>query len=181
MIHLASNSSSRALLLSNANIPFIQKAPIYDEEQISTQIAKDFAYIASKGKLEAAIKEFGLSTPLLTADSVVATEDGKILRKPKSIDDAREILKLQSGSNITIISAMHYKTESFYLTDISATYYTFAPFDRDDLENYLKSGKWQGKAGGCMVEGFCKKYIQEVEGYESTAMGLCVERLQAWL
>ena len=63
MIHLASNSSSRALLLKNANIPFIQKAPNYNEEQISTQIAKDFAYLASKGKLEAAIKEFGLSTP----------------------------------------------------------------------------------------------------------------------
>ena len=117
----------------------------------------------------------------MTADSVVATEDGKILRKPKNINDAREILKLQSGSNIAIISAMHYKTESFYLTDISATYYTFAPFDKDDLENYLKSGKWQGKAGGCMVEGFCKKYIQKVQGYESTAMGLCVERLKAWL
>jgi len=181
MIHLASNSISRAILLRNANIPFIQKAPIYDEEQISTQIAKDFVYIASKGKLEAAIKEFGLSIPLLTADSVVATEDGKILRKPKNIDDAREILKLQSGSNISIISAMHYKTESFYLTDISATYYTFAPFDKDDLENYLKGGKWQGKAGGCMVEGFCKKYIQKAEGYESTAMGLCIERLKAWL
>ncbi|MCK4442199.1 MAG: Maf family protein, partial [Sulfurovaceae bacterium] len=45
----------------------------------------------------------------------------------------------------------------------------------------LDSGLWDGKAGGCMVEGFCKKYIQKVEGYESTAMGLQVERLIGWL
>ncbi len=49
MIHLASNSISCALLLKNAGIEFIQKAPIYNEEQIKTTIAKDFAYLASKG------------------------------------------------------------------------------------------------------------------------------------
>jgi septum formation protein len=32
-----------------------------------------------------------------------------------------------------------------------------------------------------MVEGFCKPYIKNVYGYESTAMGLCVEKLKAYL
>ena len=50
-----------------------------------------------------------------------------------------------------------------------------------DLERYLESGLWQGKAGGCMVEGFCKKYIKSVDGYESTAMGLQVESLLPWI
>jgi len=181
MIHLASNSESRAKLLTQFQIPFIQKAPIYDEEQINTTIAKDFVYLASKGKLEKAIEEFGLDIPLLTADSVISTKEGEILRKPKNRDDAKRILKLQSGSQIAIISAMHYKTKNFYLCDISATYYQFAPFETKDLETYLDSGLWIGKAGGCMVEGFCKKYIQKVEGYESTAMGLQVERLLGWI
>jgi septum formation protein len=181
MIHLASNSKSRAKLLTKFHIPFIQKAPIYNEEQITTTIAKDFVYLASKGKLEKAIKEFGLETPLLTADSVISTKDGEILRKPKNRDDAKRILKLQSGSKIAIISAMHYKTKDFYLCDVSATYYQFTSFEPKDLEDYLNSGLWDGKAGGCMVEGFCKKYIQKVEGYESTAMGLQVEKLIGWL
>jgi len=103
MIHLASNSESRAKLLAQ------QKAPIYDEEQIKTTIAKDFVYLASKGKLEKAIEEFGLDIPLLTADSVISTKNGEILRKPKNIDDAKRILEIQSGSQIAIISAMHYK------------------------------------------------------------------------
>ena len=181
MIHLASNSSSRALLLNKFNIDFIQKAPLYDEEQIETKRAKDFAYIASKGKLESAIKEFGLEIPLLTADSVILSTDGELLRKPKNIDDAKRILELQSGSSMAIISAMHYKTKTFYISDVSATYYNFNSFEKDDLESYLEGGLWQGKAGGCMVEGFCKKYIKSVQGYESTAMGLSVEKLIPWL
>jgi len=181
MIHLASNSESRALLLNNFNIEFIQKAPSYDEEQITTKTAKNFAYIASKGKLEAAIKEFGLETPLLTADSVILSANGELLRKPKNIDDAKRILELQSGSSIAIISAMHYKTKEFYFSDVSATYYNFSKFETEDLEAYLESNLWDGKAGGCMVEGFCKKYIKSVQGYESTAMGLSVETLIPWL
>jgi septum formation protein len=67
------------------------------------------------------------------------------------------------------------------LVDISATHYKFAKFDEDDLQRYLDSNLWQGKAGACMVEGFCKPYIREVRGLESTAMGLQVEILLPWL
>lgn len=181
MLYLCSSSESRALLLDNFGIEYIQKSPTYDEEQITTPIAKDFVYTASKGKLAASIKEFGTDIPLLCADSVIATKDGKILRKPKNREDARAILLTQSGSEISIISSLHYHSQKYLFTDISATHYHFAPFAEDELEAYLQSGLWQGKAGGCMVEGFCKKYIRSVDGYESTAMGLQVERLLPWL
>jgi len=181
MIHLASNSESRALLLKKFGIDFIQKSPQYDEEQITTTIAKDFVYLASKGKMEAAVREFGLETPLLCADSVVAAADGTILRKAKNREDARRILNLQSGSSISIISGVHYKSRELLFIDVSATHYRFDPFDEDDLEAYLESGLWQGKAGACMVEGFCKKYIRSAEGFESTAMGLQVEVLLPWI
>ena len=181
MIHLASNSQSRALLLNKFNIDFTQQAPEYDEELITTKNAKNFAYIASKGKLEAAIKEFGLETPLLTADSVILSAKGELLRKPKNSNDAKRILELQSGSSMAIISAMHYKTKEFYLSDVSATYYNFKQFEPADLDEYIQSNLWNGKAGGCMVEGFCKKYIKSVQGYESTAMGLNIERLLGWI
>lgn len=180
-IRLCSNSESRAYLLKKFGIDFIQKAPEYDEDQIRTTIAKDFVYTASKGKMEAAVREFGLDTPLLCADSVIMAEDGSILRKPKNIEDARRILNIQSGSTISIVSSLHFKSMELLLIDTSATHYHFAPFEENDLEAYLQSGLWQGKAGGCMVEGFCKKYIRSVDGYESTAMGLQVEVLLPWL
>ena len=181
MIHLASNSESRALLLKNVGIDFVQKSPEYDEETITTTIAKDFVYTASKGKLEASIREFGLEIPLLCADTVIAAADGTIMRKAKDVEDARRILKIQSGSTISIISSVHYKSKTLAFSDISATHYHFASFEKADLEVYLKSGLWKGKAGGCMVEGFCKKYIKSVDGYESTAMGLQVECLLPWI
>jgi len=181
MIHLASNSPSRALLLQKFGIDFVQKSPSYDEEQIITEDAKTFVYTASKGKMEAAIREFGLAMPLLSADTVIAAEDGTILRKAKNRDDARAILQKQSGSRIAIVSSLHYTSQSLVFSNISATHYTFAPFDEADLEAYLESALWEGKAGGCMVEGFCKKYIESVQGYESTAMGLQVEVLLPWL
>ena len=180
-ICLCSQSESRALLLNNFGIDFIQKSPDYDEEQITTTIGKDFVYTASKGKLEAAVREFGLDMPLLCADTVIAAADGSILRKAKDVEDARRILNIQSGSTISIISSLHYRSNTLAFSDISATHYHFASFEEEDLEAYLESGQWRGKAGGCMVEGFCKKYIKSVDGYESTAMGLQVEILLPWI
>jgi len=181
MICLCSSSESRALLLNNFGVDFIQKSPEYDEEQITTTVAKDFVYMASKGKLEAAVREFGLDIPLLCADTVIAAADGSILRKAKNVEDARRILNIQSGSTISIISSLHYKSKTLAFSDVSATHYHFAPFEEADLEAYLESGLWRGKAGGCMVEGFCKKYIKSVDGYESTAMGLQMEVLLPWI
>jgi septum formation protein len=178
---LCSQSESRALLLNNFGIDFIQKSADYDEEQITTTIAKGFVYTASKGKIEAALREFGLDVPLLCADTVIAASDGTILRKAKDMADARRILMLQSGSTISIISSLHYRSKTLAFSDISATHYHFLPFEEEDLEAYLESGLWRGKAGGCMVEGFCKKYIKSVDGYESTAMGLQVETLLPWI
>jgi len=108
-IRLCSNSESRAYLLKKFGIDFIQKAPEYDEEQISTTIAKDFVYTASKGKMEAAVKAFGLDIPLLCADSVIMAADGTILRKAKNVEDARRILSIQSGSTISIVSSIQFR------------------------------------------------------------------------
>ncbi len=180
-ICLCSQSESRALLLAQFGVGFIQKSVDYDEEQISTSVAKDFVYTASKGKLEAAVHAFGLDLPLLCADTVIAAADGTILRKAKDVAEARRILNIQSGSTISIISSLHYRSNTLAFSDISATQYHFAAFEKEDLEAYLESGLWQGKAGGCMVEGFCKKYIRRVDGLESTAMGLQVERLLPWM
>ncbi len=180
-ICLCSQSESRALLLRKFGVEFIQKTAAFDEEQITTTSAKDFVYTASKGKLEAAMRKFGLEIPLLCSDTVIAAADGTILRKAKDKEDARRILTMQSGSTISIVSSVHYRSQSLLFTDTSATHYHFATFDEEDLEAYLNSGLWEGKAGGCMVEGFCKKYIQSVDGLESTAMGLQVEILLPWL
>lgn len=181
MIRLASSSITRAELLKAAGIPFIQESIDFDEDSIIATSPKNFVYQATLGKYKVNLEKFGCSDyPLLVADTVV-TAQGKILRKAKDEVDARMILETQSGSEVAIITCMIYKTPRVEIIDISSTHYFFDLFDPQEVENYLRSGEWRGKAGACMVEGFCKPYIREVRGYESTAMGLCVEILQPFL
>lgn len=181
MIRLASSSVTRAQLLRSAGIPFVQESVDFDEDAIAATSPKNFVYQATLGKYKVNLERFGCADhPLLVADTVV-TAHGKILRKAKNESDARMILQTQSGSEVDIITCMIYKTPRMELIDISMTRYFFDPFDPADVERYLQSGQWQGKAGACMVEGFCKPYIRDVKGYESTAMGLSVEILKMFM
>lgn len=181
MVRLASASITRSELLRAAGISFLQESVDFDEDSIVATSPKNFVYQATLGKYRVNLEKFGCSDfPLLVADTVV-TAQGKILRKAKDEADARMILETQSGSEVAIITCMIYKTPRLELIDISSTHYFFDIFNSQDVENYLRSGEWQGKAGACMVEGFCKPYIREVRGFESTAMGLCTEVLKPFL
>jgi len=179
-IRLCSSSETRAILLREAKIDFIQESVDFDEESIVASSPKNFVYQATLGKYKANLQAFGFADyPLLVADTVV-TSQGHILRKAKCLDDARNILMTQSGNITSIITCMVYHSKEKKIIDISQTDYLFEKFNLEDLERYLDSGDWRGKAGACMVEGFCKSYINGVRGFESTAMGLCVEVIKSF-
>jgi septum formation protein len=181
LIRLGSNSPTRALILKNFGIDFIQNGGDFDEDSIKTTNPKSFCYEATLGKFKELYKKYGVEDmPLLVADSVVTCE-GKLLRKAKDYDDAKAMLELQSGNNTSVITCMIYKSKEKEVIDLSITTYQFSEFNKEDMEEYLNSGECFGKAGAIMVEGFCKPYIKSVNGYESTAMGLCVEKLKIFL
>ncbi len=177
IIRLGSKSTSRASILTNANVKFIQNASEFNENTIMTTNPHEFVRAATLGKYVDLLEKYGVEDiPLIVADSVVCC-DGKLLRKAKNKKDARNMLELQSNNKTTIITCMIFKSEDTYLFDVSETTYEFMKFEKNDLDKYIQSGECMGKAGAIMVEGFCKKYIKDVEGYESTAMGLCIEKL----
>ncbi len=181
MIRLGSNSPTRALILKNFKIDFIQNGGTFDEDTIKTTNPKSFVYQATLGKYKELIEKYGCENmPLLVADSVV-TSNGELLRKAKDENDAKRMLNLQSGSETSVITCMIFKSKEKEVIDISITTYEFEKFDENHIEEYIKSGECFGKAGAIMVEGFCKPYIKKVKGYESTAMGLCVEKLKPFL
>ena len=181
MIRLGSNSATRASILKAHNIEFIQNGGSFDEDSIKIKDPKEFVIKATIGKYEELIKKYGYKDmPLLVADTVVSC-DGKLLRKAKDKKDARYMLKLQSNNETSIITCMIFKSKETYLYDVSTTTYTFDEFKKDDLDEYINTGLCMGKAGAIMVEGFCKPYIKKVNGFESTAMGLCVEKLIPFL
>jgi septum formation protein len=169
------------MLLSEAKIEFIQESVDFNEDNIIASSPKNFVYQATLGKYGANLSAFGFEDyPLLVADTVV-TSQGKILRKAYSLKEARDILMTQSGNITSIVTCMIYHSKNKKLIDISQTDYIFDKFNQKDLENYLKSDEWRGKAGACMVEGFCKSYIKDVRGFESTAMGLNIEVLKSFI
>ncbi len=171
---LCSASKTRAELLKSFGVKFTQSGVDFDEETIKASSPKNFVYQATLGKYRVAKERF--KENILVADTVV-TSGEEILRKAKDEDDARRILELQSDSVTSIITCTIYEKKDLFFLDISSTDYIFSKFDRNELEKYLKSGEWRGKAGACMVEGFCKPYIKEVRGLESNAMGLPVEKV----
>jgi septum formation protein len=177
VIRLGSKSPTRAFLLKSHNIPFVQNGGTFDEDSITTTDPIEFVKMATKGKFEELFQKYGcVDMPLLVADSVVVCE-GKLLRKAKDKEDARAMIELQSGNKTSVVSCMIFKSPTTYLFDISTTTYQFFPFEKEAIESYISSGECMGKAGAIMVEGFCKPYIKNVKGYESTAMGLCVEKI----
>jgi septum formation protein len=91
------------------------------------------------------------------------------------------MLELQSENKTSVITCMIYKSKEKEVINLSITTYQFSEFNKEDMEEYLNSGECFGKAGAIMVEGFCKPYIKSVNGYESTAMGLCAEILKIFM
>lgn len=168
------------MILREAGVEFLVGENEFDEERLEAKNPREFVYQATLGKHESARQRYGVEVPLLVADTVVVCR-GELLRKAKNPAEAERFLGLQSGAEIGIITCMILETRTLKFIDVSLTRYKFGVFAPDALESYLASGLWAGKAGAVMVEGFCKPYIREVQGFESTARGLCVEKLLPWL
>lgn len=180
MLRLCSTSLSRAQILKDNKIAFIQCDNGFDEEKLESSSPKSFVYNAALGKHKKAFQTYGLELPLLVVDSVIECA-GSLQRKPKNQQEAQAFLQAQSENSIHILSCCILHSQRFYFVHLGKTSYEFSRFDSRDLEAYLKSQQWQDKAGAVMVEGFHKKYIKKQMGSTSNAMGLHFEAIKPFL
>lgn len=180
MVRLCSSSLVRQEILKDFKIPFIVGENGFDEEQLTWIEPLRFAYYATIGKYQSAFKKYGLELPLLIVDSVVSC-NGVLQRKAQSIDIAREFLNAQSGGELSVITCAILQSHTFCYMDLSQTSFKLGEFCGMDLEKYLQSGNWRGKAGAVMVEGFHKNYILKQCGTTHNAMGLNIEGLLPFL
>ncbi|CZE47007.1 septum formation inhibitor Maf [Campylobacter geochelonis] len=180
MIYLASSSPTRAKILKDYGVEFTQIPFSYDESIIAKADPLTYAYeiVNLKHKQFCAAHKELKNT--LFADSCVVVNN-EIYGKAQNEEEAYKMLKAQSQNEASVISAMMFDGDNFNLLNLSITTYKFSKFNEDDLSNYLKSGDYKGKAGAMMIEGFNKKYILSQKGNTSTAMGLNVEILKAYL
>ncbi|ARR00166.1 MULTISPECIES: septum formation inhibitor Maf [Campylobacter] len=181
MIVLASSSASRALILKEHGVEFIQVCMEYDENFDSNLPPAKYAMSITNSKAKQFFDKFkNQYDRVLFADSSVVCQ-GVILGKAKDEIEARYMLKLQSNSLTSVYTAMKFITQNMIIDMLSIASYKFKKFDNDDLDRYIASNLWQGKAGAMMIEGFNKKYIEVQKGNKPTAMGLDIINLKAFL
>ena len=180
MIYLVSSSPTRAQILWEAGIKFEQISFEFDENVGDIADAKTYAYRVASAKKSQFLAKNKNAKNLLFCDSSVLV-GGKILGKAKDIGHARAMLNAQSDAISEVYTAMIFVGEGFEISTLLVASYKFAKFSEADLEAYLKSGDWRGKAGAMSIEGFNQKYIQSFRGDTSTAMGLNVEILKRYL
>ncbi|HJQ18241.1 MAG TPA: nucleoside triphosphate pyrophosphatase [Allosphingosinicella sp.] len=123
----------------------------------------------------AAEKAAAIAAPdalILAADTVVAV-GRRILPKAESDAEARAALGLLSGRRHRVYSAVtlidlagvaHHR--------LSLTLVTFKRLSEADLESYIASGEWRGKAGAYAIQGRAEALIRRIAGSHSGVVGL---------
>lgn len=123
---------------------------------------------------------------VLGADTVCAA-DGSLLGKPADADEARQMLASFVGGTHQVLTgvALVAPTGRRELI-VDAAEVTWGEVSDADIEGYVASGQWEGKAGGYnLSERQAEGWPIECVGDPTTVMGLPMqrlpERLDAWL
>ncbi len=171
---LASASPRRLQLLAQIGIapsrvvpPEIDEAPLRRElpRSYATRMAREKALIV------------GAAFPgnfVLAADTVVAL-GRRILAKAGDRTEAWRCLELLSGRSHQVHGAIALITPDGALRHrLVITRVTFARLSSAQIDDYLASGEWEGKAGGYAIQGKAAAFIPKISGSYSNVVGLAL-------
>lgn len=176
---LGSASPRRHELLAQLGIvPDRTIASEIDETPHKGELPRDYARRMGREKL-AALPSLD-NTLLLCADTVVAV-GRRILGKPADRDEAAAFLKLLSGRRHKVMTALALSSGARISERLVETTVRFRPLTRVDIDDYLDSGEWQGKAGGYAIQGRAAAFIPWIQGSFSAVVGLPLAETAALL
>jgi len=179
MIYLASQSPRRSQILQDANISFEILISSAEEEfndaHSVADNAKRLALVKAKAALEKIERESRQYLPILSADTIVAV-DGNMLGKPKDAAEARDMLKLLSNRQHSVVTgvALVDREKKFHTISVETLLY-FKKLEEQEIENYISTNEPYDKAGGISSQGGAKKFITKVIGSTSNLLGLPLE------
>ena len=138
-------------------------------ELLTPGLAKEKAQVA----LDAVNRDQELAGAfILSADTVVAV-GRRILPKAQLLDDAHQCLRLLSGRNHHVYTGVCVVTpKGVFRQRLVETRVRLKRLSNDDIEAYLESSEWQGKAGGYAVQGLASAFIVKISGSYSNIVGL---------
>ena len=175
---LASASPRRLALLNQAGIePDALRPADVDETPTKGELPRACATRLARAKAEAALKSVQLDDDLrgafvLTADTVVAV-GRRILPKAELVDEASQCLRLLSGRNHRGYSAICLVTpKGGFRQRLVESKVRFKRLSEEDIDGYVASGEWRGKAGGYAVQGIAGSFVVKIVGSYTNIVGL---------
>jgi septum formation protein len=109
---------------------------------------------------------------VLAADTIVAV-GRRVLPKAETEAEARACLALLSGRAHRVYTAVAVKgTDGGVRERLVETRVAFKRLSREEIEAYIASGEWRGKAGGYAAQGLAGRYITSIIGSYSSVVGL---------
>lgn len=173
---LASASPRRMQLLGQVGIEPDRLLPAHiDETPRKGELPRNLAQRLSRAKAEAVkaiADQEGESAFVLAADTVVAV-GRRILPQAASLPEAQKCLELLSGRGHRVYTGVSLITPSGrHRARLVETRVRFKRLSREEIEHYLASGEWRGKAGGYAVQGLAGSFVVRLVGSYSNVVGL---------
>ena len=169
---LASASPRRLDLLRQVGFePTEIDPPDVDETPAPHEEPRTYALRMAASKLAAVVPRHP-GAVVVAADSVVVCSR-RILPKAESEAEARACLDRLSGRRHRVLGAVAVGyPDGSVRTRLVETVVRFKRLERAEVDDYLRSGEWRGKAGGYAIQGRAARFVDFLSGSSSNVVGL---------
>jgi septum formation protein len=175
---LASASPRRLTLLEQVGIePDALRPSSVDESPRKGEMPRSLVTRLARAKAEEARDTIANDKDIadayvLAADTAVAV-GRRILVKPKFVEEALAALQLLSGRSHRVLTALCLVTPADKVRiKIVDTRVRFKRLSKDEIEAYIASREWRGKAGGYAIQGLAGCFVQKISGSYTNVVGL---------
>jgi len=167
---LASASPRRRELLTSAGISFVVFPANIDETPLPDEEPAACALRIAESKC-ATVFERHPSSLVLAADTMVVA-DGLLLGKPVDRHDAVRMLRLLSGKEHDVLTAVAIRGPGGTHRLLERTAVRFRPLELTEITAYVVSGEPMDKAGAYAIQGGAASMVSYIQGSYSNVVGL---------
>ncbi len=170
---LGSASPRRQELLAQIGIVADRIVPAdIDETPHKGEVPRDYALRMALQKAEASARLADDGEAVILAADTVVVAGRRILGKPADSAEARAFLNLLSGRRHRVITAIAVCKGAKCVSRLVETTVRIRPLSAAEIDAYIASGEWHGKAGGYAIQGLASAFVPWIQGSFSAVVGL---------
>ncbi|HWD69751.1 MAG TPA: nucleoside triphosphate pyrophosphatase [Solirubrobacteraceae bacterium] len=171
---LASGSPQRRAILGQLGVDFT--VVVSGAEELSTGRPEEVAVENARRKARAAAEQAAGGETVLGVDTLVALGE-RIYGKPADRGEAAEALRALAGRSHRVLSGICLIDDGGERTVSALTRVSIRPLGDKEIDWYLDTGEWQGRAGGYAIQGRGAALVRSIEGDYLNVVGLPVATL----